>query len=70
MVASSNPFQRGSRGWARGGIGSLRWEYLCDVCLASKKSSKRGFFVPAGTHLAVKLNVTFYDFFMYDLINI
>jgi hypothetical protein len=28
---------------------------LCDVCFASKKSSEREFFVPAGTHLAVKL---------------
>jgi hypothetical protein len=28
---------------------------LCDVCFASKKSSEREFFIPAGTHLAVKL---------------
>ena len=28
---------------------------MCDVCFASIKSSEREFFVPAGTHLAVKL---------------
>jgi len=31
------------------------WGCLGDVCFASKKSSKREFFVPAGTHVAVKL---------------
>jgi hypothetical protein len=64
VAASSNPFRRGSRGWgmfihgnhdARGGNGSSWWGCLCDVCFASKKSSEREFFVPAGTHLAVKL---------------
>ena len=64
MAASSNPFQRGSRGWgmflhqnhaARGENGSSWWGCLCDVCFASKKSSEREFFVPAGTHLGVKL---------------
>jgi hypothetical protein len=62
MAASSNPFRRGSRGWGmffhqhhatRGENGSSWWGCLCDVCLASKKSSEREFFVPAGTHLAV-----------------
>ena len=65
MAASSNPFRRGFRGWgvfihgnhdhARGENGSSWWGCLCDVCFASKKSSEREFFVPAGTHLAVKL---------------
>ena len=64
MAASSNPFQRGYRGWgifiyenhaARQGNGTSWWGYLCDVCFARKKSSEREFFVPAGTHLAVKL---------------
>jgi hypothetical protein len=50
MDASSNPFQRGSRGWgmyihrnndARGQNGSSWWGCLCDVCSASKKSSAR-----------------------------
>jgi hypothetical protein len=31
---------------------------LGDVCFASKKSSEREFFVPAGTHLGVKLLTT------------
>jgi hypothetical protein len=62
--ATSNPLQRGSRGWgvfiygnhaARRENGTSRWGCLCDVCFASKKSSEREFFVPAGTHLAVKL---------------
>ena len=39
----------------RGGNGSSWWGFLCDVCFSSKKSSEREFFVPAGTHLAVKL---------------
>jgi hypothetical protein len=64
MEALSNPFQRGSRGWGmlihgnhdtRGENGSSWWGCLCDVCFASKKSSEREFFIPAGTHLAVKL---------------
>ena len=68
MVASSNPFQRGSWGWgmfihgihdARGENGSSWWGCLCDESFASKKSSEREFFVPAGTHLAVKLFITF-----------
>ena len=64
MAASSNPFQRSSRG--RGvfiyGNHATRWENasswwgcLCDVCFASKKSSEREYFVPAGTHLGVKI---------------
>ena len=64
MSALSNPFQRGSRGWgmfihgnhdARGKNGSSWWGCLCVVCFASKKSSEREFFIPAGMHLAVKL---------------
>jgi hypothetical protein len=66
MVASSNPFRRGSRVWgmfihgnhdARGKNSSSWWGCLCDVCFASKKSSEREFFVPApaGMHLAIKL---------------
>ena len=68
MAASSNPFQRGSRWWgvfiqknhaARRENGSSWWGCLCDVCFASKKSSKQEFFVPAGTQLGVKLLKTF-----------
>ena len=40
---------------ARGENGSSWWGCLCDVCLASNKSSEREFFVPARMHLAVKL---------------
>jgi hypothetical protein len=62
--ATSNPLRRGFRGWgvfiygnhaARWENGTSWWGCLCDVCFASKKSSKREFFIPAGTHLAVKL---------------
>ena len=28
---------------------------MCDVCFATKKSSHQEFFVPAGTHLGVRL---------------
>ena len=38
---------------ARGGNGSSWWGCVCDVYFASKKTSKRKFFVPAGVHLAV-----------------
>jgi hypothetical protein len=31
------------------------WGCLCAVCFAGKKSSERELFVPAGTHLGVKL---------------
>ena len=64
MVATSNPLQRGSRGWgmflhqnhaARWENGSSWWGCLCDVCFASIKSSEREFYVPAGTQLGVKL---------------
>ena len=64
MAASSNPFQRGSRGWgmfihgnhdAGGENDSSWWGCLCDECVASKKSSERELFVPAGTHLGIKL---------------
>ena len=62
--ATSNPLRRGSRGWgvfiygnhaARRENGTSWWGCLCDVCFASKKSSEHEFFVPAGTHLGVKL---------------
>jgi hypothetical protein len=62
--ATFNPLQRGSHGWgvfiygnhaARRENGTSWWGCFCDVCFASKKSSEREFFVPAGTHLAVKL---------------
>jgi hypothetical protein len=52
--ATSNPLRRGSRGWgvfiygnhaARRENGTSWWGCLCDVCLASKKSSEREFFV-------------------------
>jgi hypothetical protein len=68
MRASSNPFQRGSRGWctlvhhnhADGGEnGSIMVGIIVSLCLASKKPSEREFFVPAGTDLAVKLLITF-----------
>jgi hypothetical protein len=64
MAASSNPFQRGSRGCgmfvhqnhaARRENGSSSWGCLCDVYFASKKTSQREFFVPTRTHLGVKL---------------
>ena len=64
MVASSNLFQRGSRGCgvfiyenhaARWEKGTSWWGCLCDVCFASKKSSEQEFFIPARTHLGVKL---------------
>jgi hypothetical protein len=76
MAALTNPFQRVSRGWgvfiygnhaARRENGSSWWGCLCDVCFASKKSSEREFFVPAGTHLDVKLlNLLFlFSFFFF-----
>jgi len=40
---------------ARRENGSSWWGCLCGVCFASKKSSEREFFIPAGTHLGVKL---------------
>ena len=64
LNASSNLLRRGSRGWgvfihgnhaARREHGSSWWGCLCDVCFASKKSSEREFFVPAGMHVGVKL---------------
>ena len=64
MVALSNPFQRGSRGWgvfihqhhgAGGGNGSIMVGMFVCLCLASKKPSEREFFVPTGTGLGVKL---------------
>jgi len=64
MAASPNPLRRSSRGWgvfmlgnhaARQKNGSSWWRCLCDVCFASKKSSKRKLFVPTRMHLGVKL---------------
>jgi len=63
-AASSNPFQRGSRGWgvfihqnhcAGGGNCSIMVVVFVCLCSASKKPSGREFFVPVGTDLAVKL---------------
>ncbi len=63
-TASSNPFRVGSRGWgtlvhqnhtAGEENGSIMVGMVVSLCLASKKSSEREFFVPAGTHLGVKL---------------
>jgi hypothetical protein len=59
MAALSNPLRRGSRGCgmsvyqnhaARWENSSSWWGCVCDVCLASKKSSDRELFVPARTH--------------------
>jgi hypothetical protein len=64
MAASSNPFQRGSRGWgvfihqnhgAGGGNSSIMVGMFVCLCLASKKPSEQKFFVPVGMDLAVKL---------------
>jgi hypothetical protein len=64
MVALSNPFRRGSRGWgmlvhqnygAGGGNGSIMVGMFVCLCLVSKKPSEREFFVPAGMDLGVKL---------------
>ena len=64
MAASSNPFQRGSRGWgvfihqnhgAGGENGSIMVGMFVCLCLVSKKPSEREFFVLAGTDLGVKL---------------
>jgi hypothetical protein len=64
MVVLSNPLRRGSRGCgmfvhqnhaARWENGSSWWGHWCDVCFASKNSSEQEFFVPARTHLSVKL---------------
>ena len=55
MAASSNPLQRGSRGWGvfiYGNHADIRengtswWGCLCDVCLASNKSSGVSFLFP------------------------
>jgi hypothetical protein len=63
-MASSNPFRVCSRGWgmlvhqnnaAREENGSIMVGMFVSLCLASKKSSEREFFVPAKTHLGVKL---------------
>jgi len=61
-MASSNPFRVGSRGWgtlvhqnhaAKEENGSIMVGMIVSLCLASKKSPEREFFVPAGTHLGV-----------------
>jgi len=63
-IALSNPFGVCSRGWgtlihqnhaAGEENSSIMVGMLVFLCLASKKSSKRDFFVPAGTLLGVKL---------------
>jgi hypothetical protein len=59
-----NPFRRGAWGWgtlvqhnhaAGGENSSIMVGIFVSCVLASKKPSKREFFVPAGTYLAVKL---------------
>jgi hypothetical protein len=40
---------------ARGEYGSIMVVVFVCLCLASKKPSKRGFFVPAGTDFGVQL---------------
>jgi len=65
MAASSNPLQRGSRGWgmflhqkpygAGGGNGSVMVGMFVCLHLASKKPSEREFFFSARMDLAVKL---------------
>jgi hypothetical protein len=64
MMASSNPFPVGSRGWgmldrqnhaAGGANGSIMVGMFVCLCLTSKKPSEREFFIPAGTDLGVKL---------------
>ncbi len=63
-MASSNPFRVGSRGWgtlvhqnhaAVEENGSIMVGMFVSLCLASKKSSEREFFFPAGMHLGVML---------------
>jgi len=60
--ASSNPFPVGSQGWgtlfhqnyaAGEENSSIMVGMFLSLCLASKKSSERQFFVTAGTHLGV-----------------
>ncbi len=64
MTASSNPLRVGSWGWgmlvhqnhaAGEEKGSIMVGMFVSLCLASKKSSEREFFIPARTHLGVKL---------------
>ncbi len=64
MTASSNPFRVGSWGWgmlvhqnhATGEEnGSIMVGMFVSLCIASKKSSEREFFIPTRTHLGVKL---------------
>jgi hypothetical protein len=63
-TASSNPLQRGSRGWgtlihqnhaAGEENGSIMVGMFVSLCLASKKSSEREFFVPAGMLIGAEL---------------
>ena len=63
MTALSNPFHVGSRGWgmlvhqnhaAGEENGSIMVGMFVSLCLASKKSSERKFFVPAKTLRGVK----------------
>jgi hypothetical protein len=64
MVASVNPFCRGSRGWSMlnqqnhavgGANGSIIVGMFVCLCLPSKKPSEREFFVLAGMDFNVKL---------------
>ena len=64
MAASSNPFQRGSRGWgvfirqnhgAGGGNGSIMVGMFVCLCLVSQNPFEWEFFVPVRTGLGVKL---------------
>ena len=68
MAASATPFCRGSRGWGKrmldqqhyaagGANGSTMVGMFVCLCLAlaTKKTSKQEFSVPAGTDLGVKL---------------
>jgi len=66
MTASSNPFCVGSRGCgtlvhqnhaAGEENGFIMVGMFVSLCLASKKSSEREFFVPPGMHLGVRLLV-------------
>ena len=63
-MASSNPFRVGSRGWGKlihqnhaagEENGSIMVGMFVSLSLASKKSSEREFFVPAGTLIGAEL---------------
>ena len=65
-MALSNPFRIGSWGWVHSSLvhqnhatgeenSSIMVGMFVSLCLASKKSSEREFFVPTRMHLGVKL---------------